>query len=249
MPTRAIIKQIQQLKLKKHRDAQGLFCAEGVKSVEEGMRSGLKLAHCFVSDHSLARRFDETYLSTSELVSDAEMKKLTHFSTPSSVLAVFHKPLAQPLPNDQWIIALDGIQDPGNLGTLMRTLEWFGFKHLLCSPSTVDCFNEKVVQASMGSYARMNCVYEDLPKAIESLGLPAIGADLNGKPLEQFEFDSSGILVLGNEGHGLSSQVTSLLSERVTISKALGSSVESLNAAVSGAVIAYTISSRLGFLR
>ena len=97
-------------------------------------------------------------------------------------------------------MALDDIQDPGNLGTLMRTLDWFGFKHLLCSVHTVDCYSAKVVQSSMGSFARMNCVYDDLPTALQQLGMPIVGADLKGVSLEQFDPGPSGVLVLGNEG-------------------------------------------------
>ena len=249
MLTRAIVKQIQQLKHKRYRDEHGLFCAEGVKSIHEGLKSNIQLIHCFVTDESLIASLNNAHGVIAERVSASDMKKMSHFNTPSAVLAVFVKPKPKPLPEKEWIIALDDIQDPGNMGTLMRTLDWFGFKHVLCSLHTVDCYNEKVVQSSMGSFARMNCVYEDLSVALKRLNRPIVGADLKGVSLEHFEVETKGVLVLGNEGHGISDQVASLLTQRITIPRAKGSEVESLNAAVSGAVIAYTISSRLGFLR
>ncbi|MGA0030466.1 MAG: RNA methyltransferase [Flavobacteriaceae bacterium] len=249
MLTRAIAKQIQQLKQKKHRDQQGQFCAEGLKSVQEGIQSGLKLVHCLVTEDRLVESLNEDWGISAMRIDLADMKKLSHLSTPSAVLGLFEKPKSRPLPSNEWIVALDDIQDPGNLGTLMRTLDWFGFKHLLCSAHTVDCYSAKVVQSSMGSYARMNCVYDDLAKALQQLEMPIVGADLKGVSLEQFDPAPKGVLVLGNEGHGISDAVASLLTQRITIPSAKGSAVESLNAAISGAVIAYTISNRLGFLR
>lgn len=249
MLTRAIVKQIQQLKHKRYRDEYGLFCAEGVKSIYEGLKSNIQLIYCFATDESLIESLNKAHGVLAERVSASDMKKMSHFNTPSAVLAVFEKPKPQPLPEKEWIIALDDIQDPGNMGTLMRTLDWFGFKHVLCSLHTVDCYNEKVVQSSMGSFARMNCVYEDLSVALKRLNRPIVGADLKGASLEHFEVETEGVLVLGNEGHGISDQVASLLTQRIAIPRAKGSEVESLNAAVSGAIIAYTISSRLGFLR
>jgi TrmH family RNA methyltransferase len=249
MLTRAIVKQIQQLKHKRYRDEQGLFCVEGVKSIQEGLKSDIQLIHCFVTDESLIDSLNKAQRVFAERISVSEMKKMTHFNTPSSVLGVFEKPKPKPLPENEWIVALDDIQDPGNMGTLMRTLDWFGFKHVLCSLRTVDCYNEKVVQSSMGSFARMNCVYDDLSVALKRLNRPIVGADLKGVSLEQFQVETKGVLVLGNEGHGISAQVASLLTQRITIPRAKGSEVESLNAAVSGAIIAYTISTRLGFLR
>lgn len=249
MLTRAIVKQIQQLKHKRYRDEQGLFCVEGVKSIHEGLKSEIKLKHCFVTDESLIKSLKNAQGIIAEPISAADMKKMSHFSTPSAVLGIFEKPKPKPLPENEWIIALDDIQDPGNMGTLMRTLDWFGFKHVLCSLHTVDCYNEKVVQSSMGSFARMNCVYDNLSVALKRLNRPIVGADLNGVSIEHFEVETKGVLVLGNEGHGISDQIASLLTQRITIPRAKGSEVESLNAAVSGALIAYTISSRLGFLR
>ena len=248
MLTRAIAKQIQQLKQKKHRDQQGLFCVEGIKSVQEGIQSGLKLVHCLVTEDRLVESLREERAVSAVRIDLADMKKLSHLSTPSVVLGLFKKPKSRPLPTNEWIVALDDIQDPGNLGTLMRTLDWFGFKHLLCSVHTVDCFSAKAVQSSMGSFARMNCVYDDLPKALQQLEMPIVGADLKGVSLEQFEPGPKGVLVLGNEGHGISDAVASLLTQCITIPSAKGSKVESLNAAISGSVIAYTISNRLGFL-
>ena len=248
MLTRAIVKQIQQLKQKKHRDQQGLFCAEGLKSVQEGIKSGMKLVHYLVTDERLLESLHQDQGILAALIDPADMKKLSNLSTPSVVLGVFEKPKSKPLPVNEWIVALDDIQDPGNLGTLMRSLDWFGFRHLLCSAHTVDCYSAKVVQSSMGSFARMNCVYDDLPIALQQLEMPIVGADLKGVSLQQFDPGPRGVLVLGNEGHGISDAVARLLTERITIPSAKGSEVESLNAAISGAVIAYTISSRLGFL-
>ena len=249
MLSRSEVRQIQQLKHKRTRDELGMFCVEGVKSVIEGLRADFEPVLSVTTSAQLQAEFEQKYKMHLRVVEAQVMKKCTHFSTPSEVLVVFKKPTVVPLPHDQWIVALDEIQDPGNLGTLMRTLDWFGFRHLLCSLNTVDCFNPKTVQASMGSYTRVSCLYEDLPKAFERLKLPLYGADLKGQALTEMNFEPKGILVLGNEGHGLSDLVKQRIDHFITIPSADDSQVESLNAAVSGAIIAYTISSRLGFRR
>jgi len=249
MLSRSEVRQIQQLKQKRTRDDLGMFCVEGMKSVTEGLKAQLEPFLCVSTSKEIVSSIEKRFDLQVRLVSNEIMKKCTHFSTPSEVLIVFKKPAQKALPNDQWIVALDEIQDPGNLGTLMRTLDWFGFRHLLCSPNTVDCFNPKTVQASMGSYTRVSCLYEELPIALDRLQLPIYGADLEGASLPEMTFDTKGILVLGNEGHGLSEAVKQRVDHFITIPSAGDAQVESLNAAVSGAIIAYTISSRLGFQR
>ncbi len=249
MLSRSEVRQIQQLKHKRTRDDLGMFCVEGVKSVTEGLRADFEPVLSLTTSAQLQAEFEQKFKLPLRVVEAQVMKKCTHFSTPSEVLVVFKKPTVVSLPHDQWIVALDEIQDPGNLGTLMRTLDWFGFRYLLCSPHTVDCFNPKTIQASMGSYTRVSCLYEDLPNAFERLKLPLYGADLKGQKLTEMNFEPKGILVLGNEGHGLSDAVKQRINHFITIPSADGAQVESLNAAVSGAIIAYTISSRLGFRR
>ncbi len=249
MLSRSEVMQIQQLKQKRTRDELMMFCVEGVKSVTEGLKACFEPVLSVTTSVQLQAAFEQKFNIHLKLVEATVMKKCTHFSTHSEVLVVFKKPTAVSLPNDQWIVALDEVQDPGNLGTLMRTLDWFGYRHLLCSPHTVDCFNPKTIQASMGSYTRVSCLYEDLPNAFERLKLPLYGADLKGEKLTEMHFEPRGILVLGNEGHGLSDAVKQRIDHFITIPSADDTQVESLNAAVSGAIIAYTISSRLGFRR
>ena len=239
MLSQAKIRFINQLSRKKTRHEQGCFIVEGNKGVKEGLEEGLRARELYVSNQSLIPFFD------AEVITEKEMKKISQLTTPSDTLAVFEFPKFKDWQDADWVLALDEIQDPGNLGTIIRTADWFGFKHILCGQGTVDPFHPKVVQATMGSYARVQCHLIDLEACLQQQDRTVVGADLEGVPLKDYDVPAKGVLVIGNEGRGLSSSVEKLLDAKVTIERGEGSKVESLNAAISTAVILHTISTRL----
>ena len=239
MLSQAKIRFINQLSRKKTRHDQGCFIVEGNKGVKEGLEEGLTARELYVSDQS------SIPFSGAEVITKKDMKKISQLTTPSETLAVFNLPEIKDWQDAHWVLALDEIQDPGNLGTIIRTADWFGFKHILCGQGTVDPFHPKVVQATMGSYARVQCHLIDLEACLQQQDRTVVGADLEGVPLKNYDVPPKGILVIGNEGRGLSSRVEKLLDEKVTIERGEGSKAESLNAAISTAVILHTISNRL----
>ena len=174
-------KQILQLKQKKYRLSSGYFVAEGEKVVEEILSASWECVFLF---STVPNFFPKTVL-----VNTAEMTKITHFKSPSPVLGVFKFPDVILSVISNITIAVDGVSDPGNLGTLIRLCDWFGLSELICSSSTVDCFNSKVVQASMGSIVRVQCRYEkDLSTTLRDLNKPIYSADFGGESLYSSSF-------------------------------------------------------------
>jgi RNA methyltransferase, TrmH family len=241
MLSQAKIRSIQRLERKKYRYQNGTFLVEGIKGIRDGIAAGLKLLDLFIVD-STKSTFD---LKEAVEISEQQMKQISQLTTPSDALAVFEMPELAHWESSGWILALDKIQDPGNLGTILRTADWFGWKQVWCSKGTVDVYHPKVVQATMGSYARMHCHTLDLENEIRNDSRPAFAADLSGISLATFDPPQSGILVIGNEGNGLSQEVSEVVNEKIHIASAPSSNVESLNAAVSTAIIVHTISNRL----
>ena len=239
MLSQAKIRFVNQLLRKKIRHEEGCFIVEGNKGVREGLEEGLTVKELYVTDQSSLAFPD------AQVITEKEMKKISQLTTPSDTLAVFNFPEINDWQDSDWVLALDEIQDPGNLGTIIRTADWFGFKHILCGQGTVDPFHPKVVQATMGSYARVQCHLIDLEACLQQQNRTVVGADLAGVPLKNYDVPSKGVLIIGNEGRGLSSSVEKLLDAKVTIERGVGSKAESLNAAISTAVILHTISNRL----
>ena len=239
MLSQAKIRFVNQLLRKKIRHEEGCFIVEGNKGVREGLEEGLTVKELYVTDQS-SLAFPDT-----QVITEKEMKKISQLTTPSDTLAVFSFPEINDWRDSDWVLALDEIQDPGNLGTIIRTADWFGFKHILCGQGTVDPFHPKVVQATMGSYARVQCHLIGLEACLQQQNRTVVGADLAGVPLKNYDVPSKGVLVIGNEGRGLSSSVEKLLDAKVTIERGVGSKAQSLNAAISTAVILHTISNRL----
>ena len=239
MLSQAKIRFVNQLLRKKIRHEEGCFIVEGNKGVREGLEEGLTVKELYVTDQSSLAFPD------AQVITEKEMKKISQLTTPSDTLAVFNFPEINDWQDSDWVLALDEIQDPGNLGTIIRTADWFGFKHILCGQGTVDPFHPKVVQATMGSYARVQCHLIDLEACLQQQNRMVVGADLAGVPLKNYDVPAKGVLVIGNEGRGLSSSVEKLLDAKVTIERGVGSKAESLNAAISTAVILHTISNRL----
>ncbi len=235
MLSKSQIKYITSLTQKKYRQKYGLFFAEGEKVIQEFYNSGWKLHSCYVTEGANNLNFPDIIT-----VSDSEIKKISTLKTPSKAVGVFYIP-------SQWgasiegalIVALDGIQDPGNLGTLIRLCDWFGVSQMICSFHTVDCFNPKVVQASMGSLARVEVRYCDLQEYLGSEKDKTIyGTFLNGSSVYKSNIKpTNSVLVLGNEGQGISKEVAALINKKLTIPQ-FGAShdTESLNVATAAGI-------------
>lgn len=195
------IKWVRSLLQKKNRDAEGVFVAEGQKCVND-----------------LLSAFELVLLATPDNATPTEIEQMSSLRTPQGVIAVFRKPI----PNNQYpisslLLALDGVQDPGNLGTIIRTCDWFGVHDILCSRDTADCYNPKVVQATMGALARVRLHYVDLPEVLTELrqqGIPLYGTLLDGRNIydtNAIPNKYTGVIIMGNEGKGISEAVRSLI--------------------------------------
>jgi TrmH family RNA methyltransferase len=238
--TNAEIKRIKSLSQKKFRDELGLFVAEGEKLVEEAVRSSFAIQK-IVATQTPAFAAPCHLVET---VSPATMARLSGLKTPPAMLAVIEKPQAVPLPAvsaEALLLALDNVQDPGNLGTIIRLADWFGICHIVCSAGTADCHNPKVVQASMGAIFRVSIHYTDLAVFLQNAGgeVPVYGTFLDGANIYRQPLTPGGILVMGNEGQGISPEVAARVSSRLLVPPypESAAATESLNVAVSTAVV------------
>ena len=224
------LKQILKLKQKKHRLADGLFVAEGEKTVREFISASWACKILFSLKNNFHPQAQRVDLSV--------MNQITHFKNPSPVLGVFEIPKPKSLKNMPITIAVDGIRDPANLGAIIRLCDWFGIDNLICSFNTVDCFNSKTVQASMGSLVRVTCYYlENLSEHLKSLKKPVFGADYRGKSIYSVGLPEFGSFVFGSESHGLSQEIKDLLDYKLSIPNYReNNGAESLNVATSIAI-------------
>ncbi len=228
------IKLITGLHQKKFRQADGLFVAEGVKVIGELLSEGFSLEHLYVTDAV----FPEVPKHKTTGISETELKKISALSSPNNCLAVFHIPETKPVDQTGLIVALDDIRDPGNLGTIIRLCDWFGISELVCSNETADCYNPKVVQATMGSLARVNVSYIDLGDFLKNTELPVFGTFMDGENIYQKKLPETGVVVFGNEANGISSAVEKFMQQRISIPR-FGKlqKTESLNVATAAAII------------
>lgn len=233
MLTKNQIKLITSLAQKKQRSKHQLFTVEGVKAVEEFLKSSYTLEHLYATTDNF--KVDPEHFS---LITVAELKKISSLTTAQEVLAVFKIPNAQSVSSERLIVALDAVRDPGNLGTIIRLCDWFGVEHIVCSDTTVDCYNPKVVQATMGSLTRVHVHYLDLPAFLKKTKVPKFGAFMDGATVYDTELPENGILIMGNEGSGISSEIEQLISGRLSIpSYSVHQSTESLNVATATAIL------------
>ncbi len=228
------IKLITSLQQKKYRQKYKLFVAEGIKVVKELLASNLTVNQVFCTDDSLTFEQDITLSQ----ISEAELKKISTLKTPNKVLALFEIPENDMPNNTGFTVALDGVNDPGNLGTIIRLCDWFGVEHLICSKNTVDCYNSKVVQASMGSLTRVQINYTDLPEFLRNSELPKYTADMDGENVYSAALPQEAILVMGNEANGISTEIDSIIKNQLTIPR-FGDlqETESLNVATATAIL------------
>ena len=224
------LKQILKLKQKKHRLANGLFVAEGEKTVREFISASWPCKILFSLENNFHPQAQKVDLSV--------MNQITHFKNPSPVLGVFEIPKPKLLNKMPITIAVDGIRDPGNLGAIIRLCDWFGIDDLICSFNTVDCFNSKTVHASMGSLVRVTCHYlENLSEHLKSLEKPVFGADYRGKSIYSVRLPEFGSYIFGSESHGFSKEINNLLDYKLSIPNYRQTKgAESLNVATATAI-------------
>lgn len=227
------IKLITSLQQKKYRQSHQLFIAEGVKVIQELLESNFVLEHLY----STSPLFKTVAMSKKTLISEEELKKLSSLSTANNCLALFKIPADQPIKTNAIIVALDAIRDPGNLGTIIRLCDWFGIDQIVCSNETVDVYNPKVIQATMGSISRVNLTYLDLTNYLKEVKLPIFGTFMDGKNVYKEQLPKEGVLILGNEANGISKEVAQLVKTKLAIPR-FGSlqKTESLNVATATAI-------------
>ena len=232
--SKAQVKWVRSLQMKKHRDEQGVFVAEGEKCVNDLRQSFELLLHI-----------------TPDNASSTEIEQMSSLRTPQGVIGVFRKrkdqvPTPTELSDGQLLLALDGIQDPGNLGTIIRTCDWFGIYNILCTNDTADCYNPKVVQATMGALARVRVHYvnnlSEVLAQFQTAGYPVYGTLLDGKNMYEptaIPTKEKGIIVMGNEGNGISEDVRTLLTHSLLIPSypANTPTSESLNVSIATAIV------------
>lgn len=232
--SKAQVKWVRSLQMKKHRDEQGVFVAEGEKCVNDLRQSFELLLHI-----------------TPDNASSTEIEQMSSLRTPQGVIGVFRKrkdqvPTPTELSDGQLLLALDGIQDPGNLGTIIRTCDWFGIYDILCTKDTADCYNPKVVQATMGALARVRVHYvnnlSEVLAQFQTAGYPVYGTLLDGKNMyvpTAIPTKEKGIIVMGNEGNGISEDVRTLVTHslRIPTYPTNTPTSESLNVSIATAIV------------
>ena len=239
------IKLIQSLNRKKHRDEQELFLVEGNKLVKEALLSKLDVVFLAGTSEFLIQISHLTKTVPELAETDSQtLKKASLLQSPQDALALVRKPVFQAglqSPSKQLCLALDDIQDPGNLGSILRLAEWFGIQHVFCSPATADVFNPKVVQASMGAVLRIETAVVDIPwfsAQVKDMGLPVYGTFLQGENIYTAELLPKGLLIMGNEGSGISDTTAGHVTHKLFIPSFAreGNNPESLNVAVATAI-------------
>jgi len=247
MLSKSQISLLKSLQHKKERLEHGLFLVEGHKSIIEFINSPYQVEAIY---HTAS--FDPKVLNLSQKINSynisvTDVEKISSLKTPQQVIAAVSIPKHPVLNNEKlkqkFSLVLDGIQDPGNMGTIIRTADWFGITDIICAEDTVDAYNPKVVQASMGSLSRVNVHYADLAAVLPKIKLPIYGAMLNGENIYNTNFGSEGLVVMGNEGNGLRPGIAQLITKAITIPRT--GKAESLNVAIATALFCAEISRNL----
>jgi TrmH family RNA methyltransferase len=230
MLSKNTIKLIASLSQKKFRTQHQLFIVEGVKGIQEFLDSSFELYQLFATEANFSA---ETIL-----ISEKELQKISNLKSPNTALAIFKIPKQKTAEANGLILVLDEIRDPGNLGTIIRLCDWFGVKTLVCSEGTVDCYNPKVVQATMGSLARVHISYTNLSNYLKTANSAVFGTFMEGNNIYTEELPKEGIIVMGNEANGISSEVEQLIHKKLSIPR-FGNlqTTESLNVATAAAVV------------
>lgn len=234
------LKFIKSLQIKKFRKAHRLFLVEGAKNIEETLRSDYRVDTLLITSeyaNCWQKEISNKHIQP-EIVTEEDLEKAGTLQTNNAGLAIVEMKedsVVSPGKNE-YILALDDIRDPGNLGTIIRIADWYGIRNIACSLQTAEFHNPKVISATMGSFTRINCFYCDLAEYIKSSGTGAIyGAFLEGRSVHNLSFSPEGLIVLGNESSGISKEIEELVKEKITIPKFGGA--ESLNVAIATSII------------
>ena len=234
--TKKEIAEIKKLSQKKYRYEQGLFVAEGQKAIKEIVDAGFHIEMLYATNQN------ELPVKNVSMISSAEMGRISFLQTPTNYFALIKIPQSinkYRISKDEFTLVLDEIQDPGNLGTIIRLADWFGISTIVCSTNTADCFNPKVVQATMGAIARLKIIYCNLQEVLKdarSRNIPIFGTFMNGDNIYTIKLPRNGVLVMGNEGSGISKDIEPLVTQRLTIPSFKTENVESLNVAIATAI-------------
>lgn len=228
------IKLISSLHQKKFRQSHNLFIAEGQKVIQELLDGDFVLEHLFQTEPLFAGISSDKNTT----IDFNDLKKISALTVANNCLAVFKMPNPKPIIENGLIVALDDIRDPGNFGTILRLCDWFGIEQVLCSKATVDLYNPKVIQATMGSVARVNINYLDLKPFLENTKLPVFGTFMDGENIYKTNLPKQGIIVMGNEANGISAEIETTIKTRLTIPR-FGNlqKTESLNVAAATAIV------------
>ena len=243
MLSKALQKRISALENKKQRKESGLFVAEGGKTVLDPLSAGIKAERLIATTEWLQEHKLQLGADVVE-VSNSEMKQISFQQAPQGVLGIFHQPQHEAdfsAPQNELCLALDNVQDPGNLGTIVRIADWFGIENIFCSIGTADIYNPKTIQATMGAIARVKVHYVDLPALINSIKekAPIYGTFLDGEDIYRKELKNYGLIIMGNEGNGIGKECAEQVAERLFIPNypAGRETSESLNVSVATAII------------
>ena len=234
------IKFIKSLSLKKNRVKAQLFVAEGEKIVNELLNSKFEIEHIYATKQFSG--INSSDKSAVTVVSSEELSRISNLTSPNNVLAIVRVGQKELENNTGITLVLDDVNDPGNLGTIIRICDWFGVTQLICSANTVDCYNPKVVQSAMGSLFRVNITYLDLATYLDDIDTPIYGAYMNGVDVKGQEFPKQTHLIMGNEANGITESVSKYVSNKVSI-KNIGKNAESLNVAVATSILLHEFSS------
>ena len=228
------IKFIKSLSLKKNRVKAQLFVAEGEKIVNELLNSNLEIEHIYATKQFSA--INRCQKSAITLITNDELLRISNLTSPNNVLAIVKISQKESEKSGGIKLVLDDVNDPGNLGTIIRMCDWFGVTQLICSNSTVDCYNPKVVQSAMGSLFKLDIKYLDLATYLADIDTPIYGAYMNGVDVKGQEFPKQAHLIMGNEANGISESISKYITNKVSI-KNIGGNTESLNVAVATSIL------------
>ena len=233
------IKFIKSLSLKKNRVKAQLFVAEGEKIVNELLNSNFEIEHIYATKNFSGIKSNQNLTVT--VVSNEELSRISNLTSPNNVLAIVRVRQKELENNTGITLVLDDVNDPGNLGTIIRMCDWFGVTELICSKNTVDCYNPKVVQSAMGSLFRVDIKYLDLAAYLANIDTPIYGAYMSGVDVKGQEFPRKVHLIMGNEANGISESISKYITNKVSI-KNIGENAESLNVAVAASILLHEFS-------
>ena len=244
MLSKSLLKLIRSLDVKKFRKESGLFVAEGGKTVTDLLGSGIECKKIIATKLWLSENSINSANTEIIEVSEQELERASFLRTPQGVLGIFcqrNNVLDETIPQKELCLALDDIQDPGNLGTIIRIADWFGIEHIICSTNTADIYNPKTIQATMGAIARVNIYYTDLPLFLSNIKkqAPIYGTFLDGENIYDKELSQNGIIVMGNEGNGIGNECAKEIDRRLFIPNfpPHRATSESLNVSTATAII------------